>query len=334
MKLKIGVYNVEWMRDLFNSDGTPKTSGEELERSQKLASVVKKLDLDFLGIVEGPDTLVDGSKTASMQLENWVNEFGLDSNLKGIHGTPSSGQQELCALYDSTKINVEFTPTSSTKNQFDKPFLVDTTNKLIKEQYKHYRPPLELTIKNLTGDEFTKVIIAHTKSKGIFSAVDYAKFEQISARDRMRLFAECMSIRSKCDDYIKNGSEVIVMGDINDGIGMDFYENKFSRSAFELLLGDVWQVDKILKSVVKKPKWTSYGWSPSSSRFTDRIVEDTVNVLIDHIVLSKGLSFENGKVWNPYELKNDVVIQEIKDELKKASDHFPISAEIENQNVA
>lgn len=334
MKLKIGVYNVEWMRDLFNSDGTPKTSGKKLERSQKLALVVKKLDLDFLGIVEGPDTLVDGSKTASMQLENWVNEFGLDSNLKGIHGNPSRGQQELCALYDSTKINVEFTPTSSTKNQFDKPFLVDTTNKLIKEQYKHFRPPLELTIKNLAGDEFTKVIIAHTKSKGIFSAVDYAKFEQISARDRMRLFAECMSIRSKCDDYIKNGSEVIVMGDINDGIGMDFYENKFSKSAVELLLGDVWQVDKILKSVIKKPKWTSYGWSPSSSRFTDRITEDTVNVLIDHIVLSKGLSFENGKVWNPYVLKNDVVIQEIKDELKKASDHFPISAEIENQNVA
>lgn len=334
MKLKIGVYNVEWMRNLFNSDGSPKTTGEELERSQKLASVINKLNVDFLGIVEGPDTLVDGSKTASMQLENWIREFELNSNFKGVHGTPSSGQQELCALYDSTKINVEFTPTSDTKNQFNKPFLVDTTNKLIKEQYKHFRPPLELTINNLTGDEFAKVIIAHTKSKGIFSAVDYAKFEQISARDRMRLFAECMSIRSKCDDYLENASEVIVMGDINDGIGMDFYENKFSRSAVELLLGDVWQVEKILKSVVKKPKWTSYGWSPSSSRFTDRITEDTVNVLIDHIVLSRGLSSENGKVWNPYEMKNDVDIQEVKDDLKKASDHFPISAEIENENVA
>lgn len=333
MKLKIGVYNVKWMRDLFKPDGTPRTTGEELERSQKLASVIKKMDLDFLGIVEGPDTLADGSKTASMQLDNWVAEFGLNSNFKGIHGIPSGGQQELCALYDSTKIIVEFTPTSSSKNQFNKPFLVDTTNKLIKEQYKHFRPPLELTIKNLAGDEFAKVIVAHTKSKGIFSAVDYAKFEQISARDRMRLFAECMSIRLRCDDYIESGSEVIVMGDINDGIGMDFYENKFSKSAVELLLGDVWEPNKILKSVIVKPKWTNRGWKPSSSKYTDRITEDTVNVLIDHILVSKALLPENGKVWNPYELKDDTGIQNVRNALIEASDHFPLTVEVENQNI-
>ncbi|WP_340202919.1 hypothetical protein [Ascidiimonas sp. W6] len=334
MKLKIGVYNVEWMRALFNKDGSPIISGEKFERSQKLASILKKMNLDFLGIVEGPDTLADGSKTAAIQLENWVEEFGLNLNYKGVNGTHSRGQQELCALYDSSKISVDFTPTLSSKNQFDQPFLVDTTNKLIKEQYKHFRPPLELSIKSNTSNlEFAKVIIAHTKSKGIFSAVDYAKFEQISARDRMRLYAECMSIRLKCDEYIENGSEVIVMGDINDGIGMDFYENKFSKSAVEILLGDVWETDKILKSVIVKPKWTSYGWKPSSSRFTDRITEDKVNVLIDHIMVSKGISFENGKVWNPYELKNDLEVQELKTDLKKASDHFPISVAVENSKI-
>ena len=286
MKLKVGVYNVEWMRDLFRPDGIPITNGEENERSLKLASVISKMNLDFLGIVEGPDTLADGSKTASLQLENWVNEYGLSSNYRGVHGTPSGGQQELCALYDSSKINVEFTPTSDSKNQFNKPFLVDTTNKLIKEQYKHFRPPLELAIRNLAGEEFSKVIIAHTKSKGIFSVVDYAKFEQISERDRMRLYAECMSIRLKCNDYIEQGSEVIVMGDINDGIGMDFYENRFNKSAVEVLLGDVWQVDKIMKSVLEKPKWTNYGWKPSSSRYRDRITEDNINVLIDHLIVS------------------------------------------------
>lgn len=333
MKLKIGVYNVEWMRDLFNTDGTPKSTGEAHERSQKLASIINKMDLDFLGIVEGPDTLADGSKTASMQLENWVQNYGLNNNYKGVHGIPSRGQQELCALYDSSKIMVDFTPTSSKKNQFDKPFLVDTTNKLIKEQYQHYRPPLELTIRNLLGDEISKVIVAHTKSKGIFSAVDYAKFEQISARDRMRLYAECMSIRLKCDDYIKNGSEVIIMGDINDGIGMDFYENKFSKSAVEILLGDVWHPEKILKSVLPKPKWTNSGWKPSSSKYKDRITEDTVNVLIDHVFISTGLSTQNGKVWNPYQLKDDSDVQEIRNELIKGSDHFPITAEIENDNL-
>jgi endonuclease/exonuclease/phosphatase family metal-dependent hydrolase len=309
----------------------PKTSGAEFERSLELAKIIKKMDVDFLGIVEGPDTLVDGSRTASMQLENWVQEFGLNSNYKGVHGIPSPGQQELCAIYDSSKINVRFTPKARGENRFDQPFFVDTTNKLIKEQYQHYRPPLELTIDDTNGDEITRVIIAHTKSKGIFSAVDYAKFEQISERDRMRLFAECMSIRMRCDEYLENGSDVVVMGDINDGIGMDFYENRFSRSAVDMLLGDVWNPDYILRSVLERPRWGYYGWEPSSSRYTDRITEDRVNVLIDHILVSAGLHPQNGKVWNPYQLDDDTEVQEVSSELKSASDHFPLTAVIEKE---
>ncbi len=328
MKLKIAIYNVEWMRRLFDKNGNPITTGDEGNRSQQLATIVSTINPDFLGIVEGPDTLVNGSKTASIQLEKWANHFGLNNNFKGVHGHPSNGQQELCALYDSSKIKVEFTPTNSSKNQFDQPFLVDTTNRLIKEQYKHYRPPLELTIKSLTNNHFSKVIIAHTKSKGIFAPVDYAKYEQISERDRMRLYAECMSIRDKCDEYLTTGNNVIVMGDINDGVGMDFYENRFSKSAVEILLGDLWEPEMILKSVLPKPKWTSNGWKPSSSRFRDRITEDNINVLIDHILISQGLFSSNSKVWNPYLEKDDIVIQSLSNELKNASDHFPIVAEV------
>ncbi len=329
MNLKIAVYNVEWMRDFFKKDGSLRTSAEDVKRSQQLAKVIKHLSPDFLGIVEGPDTLSDGSKTASGQLETWVQRLGLNPNYKAVHGHSSAGQQELCALYDSSKITVAFTPTSNRQNQFDKPFLVDTTNKLIKEQYKHFRPPLELTISDLDGDEITKVIVAHTKSKGIFAPVDYARFEQISERDRMRLYAECMSIRSKCDDYIKKGSNVLVMGDINDGMGMDFYENRFKKSAMEILLGDVWEPDYIMTSVLPKPKWGAYGWKPSSSRYTDRITRDTVNVLIDHILISRKLRVSKGKVWNPYEWTDDQEVQDITNELKHASDHYPVTAEIE-----
>jgi len=333
MKLKFAVYNVEWMRDLFNRDGTLKTGEEEVQRSTQLANVVRKINPDFIGIVEGPDTLANGTKTATQQLETWVAEHNLNPNYKGVHGHPSGGQQELCAIYDSAKIDVDFTPTRDRHNQFDEPFLIDTTDRLIKEQYKHFRPPLEFTVKDLAGHEFCKVIVAHTKSKGIFSAVDYARFEQISERDRLRLYAECMSIRKKCDDYLEDDSEVIVMGDINDGVGMDFYERRFKKSAVDVILGDVWQPALILQSVLPKPKWTSYGWKPSSSRFRDRITEDKINVLIDHMMVSGGLNYTDGKVWNPYEQRDDVEIQDISYDLKNASDHFAISAEIENDNM-
>lgn len=326
MNLKIAVYNVEWMRRLFDKEGNPITSGKAHERSLQLAQVFKKINAGLIGIVEGPDTLANGSRTASGQLEKWAQEYGLNPNYKGVHGHPSRGQQELCALYDSSKIKVEFAPTQDKDNQFDAPFLVDTTNKLIKEQYEHYRPPLELRITDLADNELARAIVAHTKSKGIFSPVDMARFEKISERDRMRLYAECMSIRMKCDDYLKHGSNVIVMGDINDGVGLDFYENRFSKSAVEILLGEVWNPELILTHVLPKPRWTSNGWVPSSGRYRDRLTEDTVNVLIDHMLISRQIQLIEGKVWNPHLYDNDPEIQEVAEELREASDHYPISA--------
>ena len=329
MNLKIAVYNVEWMRRLFDGSGNPITSGKAQERSQQLARVFNKINADLIGIVEGPDTLADGSRTASGQLEKWVQAFGLNANYKGVHGHPSRGQQELCALYDSSKIKVEFAPSQNKDNRFNAPFLVDTTNKLIKEQYEHYRPPLELRVTNLSDNELMRAIVAHTKSKGIFSPVDMARFEKISERDRMRLFAECMSIRMRCDDYLKNGSNVVVMGDINDGVGLDFYENRFSKSAVEILLGEVWNPELILTHVLPKPRWTSNGWKPFSSNFRDRLTEDTVNVLIDHMLISRQFRLIEGKIWNPEMYEDDPEIQEVEEALREASDHYPISAVVE-----
>jgi len=160
------------------------------------------------------------------------------------------------------------------------------------------------------------------------SSLDYARFEQVSERDRMRLFAECMSIRMRCDDYLEAGSNVIVMGDINDGAGKDFYENRFSKSAVEQVMGNVWQPEWVLKSALERPKWGQYGWKPSTGRYKDRITEDKVNVLIDHILVSQGLQMSNGKVWNPYEQKNDPQVMAVEDELKDASDLYPITVEI------
>jgi hypothetical protein len=325
MDYQIGVYNIYWMRDLFDKDGNPKTSGEEKLRSEWIAKIILAMDPDFLGIVEGPNTLVSQTKTASAQLELWTQEFLPGSNYKGVHGFPSPGQQELCAIYKSDRLKVLFTPETEAGKRFDEPFLMDTTDRLIKEQYKHYRPPLELSILDTNDSFISRVIVAHTKSKGIFDKVDFARYEQLSKRDRLRLFAECMHIRERVDAYLEKGEQTMVMGDINDGFELDFYENKFSKSAVELLMGDPWIPEFILKSVLPRPKLNAYGWSPNSSRYRDRITGDEFNVLIDHILVSQGLPYKDGKVWNPYTEKDDPLIQSVKFPLIKASDHFPVS---------
>jgi len=154
MKLRVAVYNMEWMANLFTKEGEPETTGKDGERSAQLADVVKAIDPDILGVVEGPDTTVSGSKSASAQLEAWAAHHGLDNSYKGVHGFPSSGRQELCALYKSNKVTVKHVPVQDkSKDPFDEPFLVDTTESLIKEYYKHYRPPLELSVRPAGGGD-------------------------------------------------------------------------------------------------------------------------------------------------------------------------------------
>lgn len=90
MKLRVAVYNMEWMVNLFTRDGEPKTTGEDGERSGRLADVVKAVDPDILGIVEGPDTTVSGNKLASAQLEAWAAHHGLHVLNKSLNVTAKS----------------------------------------------------------------------------------------------------------------------------------------------------------------------------------------------------------------------------------------------------
>lgn len=336
MKLKVAVYNVEWMSRLFDSSGNPKTSGKEATRAAQLGKVVAKMSPDILGVVEGPDTTVRGSKSASKQLEKWASSQGLHASYKGVHGFPSNGQQELCALYRSDKVKVAFKPEKKqSKHPFNEQFLVDTSDTLIKEAYKHYRPPLELQVLSLTtpAKEVARVIVAHTKSKGIFESVDIARFEQLSERNRKKLYAECLSIRERCDQWLTDNPKrnIIVMGDINDGAGMDYYERRFSRSAVELLMGDPWAPGIQMKHVLPKPKIGSKGWVPYSSDFRDTLTEFKVNVLIDHMLVSRNVKVSDATVWNPHLKTNNGItdIQSVKTELDEASDHYPVMATLE-----
>lgn len=127
MKLRFAVYNVEWMKNLFSKEGTPKQVGQgsaddkrDAQRSVLLAGFIQAIDPDILGVVEGPDTLKSGNKTASKQLEAWCQLHGLDANYKGVHGFASGGQRELCTLYRKNKVNVVHKPENEV-SQMERP---------------------------------------------------------------------------------------------------------------------------------------------------------------------------------------------------------------------
>ena len=84
---------------------------------------------------------------------------------------------------------------------------------------------------------------------------------------------------------------------------------------------------------LEKPKLGRYGWTPSTSRFTDKGTGDTVNVLIDHILVSQRVKVKDHIVWNPFlDHKDDATkakVDAVRDALKAASDHFPVSVVLE-----
>ena len=328
MAIRLCSYNIEWFNHLFNADNSLKTGQDTVVRFDAIAKVLSKINADLIGVVEAPNSTASGAQSTAKKLENFSSQYGLRTS-KAKTGYISGGEQEIAVLYDPTVLTVSHAPGGSMRSKsnprFNGEFYFDTDDDRIKEVYKHYRPPLEAKVEvKATRKEF-RLIVAHTKSKGIFSSVDMIHLERESRRNRLKIFAECQWIRRRVDEWLDKGYDVVVMGDINDGPGMDEYEMRYGRSGVEIIMGNLFEPDRILRNYAGQPKWGRFGWSPSTVRFKDRITETYINVLIDHILVSVGLKTSGQdphQIWNPYE--NDQA-KPLKADLRDASDHFPIT---------
>lgn len=325
-------YNIEWFDKAFEPDNSLKTDAASLKQIDAVAKVISTIDPDLIGITEGPNTTTTtGRRNSVAALENFAVAKGLRQR-KAMIGFPSAGSQEIAVLYDPDALRVSHDPggrSGQTKNPpFNEQFFADSDGDGIKEIYKHYRPPLEARVHRADGGGDFWLMVVHTKSKGIFNAMDRVHFERTSDRNRRKLFAECGSIRQRVDEWLEADRAVVVMGDVNDGAGFDYYEGRFGRSAVELIMGDLFKPDDILRNYAGAPEWGRYGWEPSSVRFRDSFTGDNINALIDHILLSRHLrptGTPAAQVWNPYQ---NINAKPLKSELLEASDHFPITTDI------
>ncbi len=341
--MRICTWNIEWFDDLFNGDDSFADGTREIYVDRKLqeigydeiraaiAEIIQLIDPDAIMVIEAPGTTATTGKTTIQCLQNFSQHFGL--RLDGVlMGYASRGRQEIALWYDPNKLEASHDPMFDQDDRmngpFDEEFIIDSDLDGIKEIYTHFRPPLEAKIApKPDGDPFWMVGV-HAKSKGIFSKNDLLNYRREVAKNRRRLFAECGHIRRRVEMMLDAGKPTIVLGDINDGPGMDYAELRFGRSAVELIMGSVFEPTRILASHVGEPEWGNRGFEPSSARFRDRFTEDYVNVLIDHILASNdiGVAEDNPHlVWNPHQT----------DELKPhrrtftlASDHFPITLDL------
>lgn len=330
--MRLMSYNIEWFDECFEDDNSLKSTAEATKKLDAVASVIAAIDPDLIGITEAPNTTTTtGERDTASALKNFASAKGLRQS-DAMIGFPSAGRQEIAAMFDpdvcALTHDLGGRAGHKTNPPFDEGFQADSDADGIKELYKHYRPPLEAKTSRKDGGADFWMIVAHAKSKGIFSAMDRVHFERTSDRNRRKLFAECSSIRLRVDEWLKQDRPLVVMGDINDGPGFDYYESRFGRSAVELILGDVFDRDSMLRYPIGRPKFGRYGWEPSTARFTDSFTGDQVNALIDHIMVSSDVqpaTTDGALVWNPYQLDDAKPHKQV---LLDASDHFPVTFDI------
>lgn len=328
MPFRLCTYNLEWFDDVFDHTNAMLTDTKSVTRLENVAEALRVVDADLIGVVEAPGTTKRTGKSTVACLEGFAAAFGLRQT-RTVIGFASAGRQEIGIMFDPAKASVTHDPGGKSSSRinppFNKSFEYDSDEDRVREIYRHYRPPLEAQVTRTDTGATFHLAVVHAKSKGIFSKNDLIHYQREELRNRRKLFAECAHIRMRVDEWLEDGRSVVVMGDINDGPGMDATEFQFARSAVEKVMGNVFEPERILKSWTGEPKWGPFGFEPSTARFTDRFTNDPVNVLIDHILVSLDLAVDDHQVWNPYQNDNAKPHKKL---LHAASDHFPVTVDL------
>lgn len=328
-------WNIEWFTRLFDDDGGLLLNAEG-GRLQLIADVITHINPAFIGIIEGPDATNANPTRSSDAMLNFTSHFGLPYTDATI-GYRSGGSQEIVALWDGTRVEVQLDQGGGTglSPAFDGEYPVDTDDDGVKELHSFYRPPLEVTVTDPNSGTTSSVIVCHNKSKGIFNATDLVHWERESRRSRRMLFGQAEWIRRRVLERLDSagGKHVMVMGDFNDGVGQDWHEVQLGRSSVETIIGDLLEPTDLLRHLPGRPTWDRGGgaWRPASTSFRDRFTGDWVRVLIDFILISEGLQPDPAVatpyfVWNPYTDKAETA--PIAQQLKDASDHFPVTVDL------
>jgi endonuclease/exonuclease/phosphatase family metal-dependent hydrolase len=301
-QIRICSFNLEWMNDWFTSGGgAPAFKPQFKEKNgsfmnntdttaKRTAAVIRAIDPDILAVQEAP--------SRQGELELFVSQY-----LKDAGGNPaynvilgdSGASQKLGLLYKPGSV------TSAVPAQHDDiaglidEWLSDVDGDADLELYRFTRTPL---VVNVTfGARTLQVIVSHTKSNFINHGqamwndpAQRQAYIRTALEDRRRISSEAMRIRSYVDSVLTQspGANIIVLGDMNDGPGLDYFErNYLTHNVIDILFGSQFKPDWVFRHAQHDVEDTD--------RYTavfDDFVENIPNkqMLLDHVMLSPGLT--------------------------------------------
>src|SRR5262245_43716481 len=303
--IRIASLNGEWMNNWFTSDGTPaaflpsfKLPGENISNSTnttatRLAAEIKAIDADVLAIEEAP--------SRKEELDLFVSKYLSGSSgpkYTGILGD-SGGAQKLAVLFKATAVTATLAPSSSIAMLLD-PWEADPDGDMILGPYNFTRTPLVVDLS--AGPHAFQLIVMHTKSNFVNQGQsmwnDPARRQEYvvaALKARRRNATEGMRTREYINQRLATDKDarIIVAGDLNDGPGMDYFEERYlAHNVTDILVGSAFEPERIFAHAQHDV--------PPEQRFT-AIFDDFVptlqkgkKLLLDHLLLSPGFDLTGG----------------------------------------
>ena len=263
-------------------------------------------------------------------MEKFARYFRLRTT-KALTGFVNTTQQEISLLYDPKVMDVAHTPGGSDKYpQFDTSFALDVDVDATQDQIVWSKPPLEVTLTPKKGDPLY-LIGVHAKSKAPHGARNDKEASRISIENRRKQLAQCIWLRGRVDEHLDAGNSLMVMGDFNDGPGLDEYEKLFGRSGVEIVLGEGSDpARQLFDPHAQMALTTKMGAQVSTSRFYNRREKRYLNALLDYVMVSPDLKAKtpNWHIWHPFDDGACWDCEQTREALLTASDHFPVTIEI------
>lgn len=343
--LRLATYNVEWFNILFDDRGRMLADGAasaryQVTRAEQLGAlgiVFTALDADAVMVIEAPDT--NGRRSTVTALERFASHFGLRAR-KALIGFPSETEQEIAFLYDPDRLTVRHDPVgSSTGKQgargaprFDGTFRYDLDTDMVSETIRFSKPPLELAVTTKGGAKL-RLIGVHAKSKNPYGAVGHEAMMRLSIENRRKQLAQCLWIRQRVEAHLTAGDSLVVMGDFNDGPGIDEFEKLFGHSGVEIVLGMTPDpAMHLFDPHAAMALQSRVAMAPTTARFYLAPQKRFFEALLDFIMVSPDLAAKapDWRIWHPFNDPAIMAVPELREALLQGSDHFPVTVDLPN----
>jgi len=129
---------------------------------------------------------------------------------------------------------------------------------------------------------------------------------------------------------LSQNENLIVLGDFNDGPGLDEYEKLFGRSGVEIVMGEE-GCPCLYDPHARMALSLRVGAMPVTARFYLADQKRYLQALLDYVMVSETLMTKHPqwRIWHPFDDPVCYKTPELREALLTASDHFPVSVDLD-----